>query len=527
MNVRTKLLISQSLNVAIILAVTVVAVVIAQRYDRQLARAQLAYEQRQTKTMLAVQAFHYKTVIGDVLDGRGRPGDIEPARREVHDTLAQLVARIEQKSAFLDEARNRRYFEESERAGMLEASFAAIDSLVDRTLDLRRSGSEEAARQLHQEVEQRFAGEVAELLAAAMADEHQEVAEADARIDALADRRVAFLVAAGLCALASSLATGLALYRSISRPILNLLAGVRAVKAGALDHRVESRGDDELAQLASQFNAMAETLQDRERRLLEAQSGLERQVAERTLDLEAANRRLQHLDRQRLLFLAEVSHELRTPVTILRGEADVTLRAEPASAAVYRDTLARISQQAEEMGRLIDDLLFLVRTEADTIPFDMQRIDLQGVVADAARDGAVLARGKGIAIREHLPGRAVWANADAQRLRQAMLIAIDNAVRHSGAGSAIEVSLAVADGRAAIAVADRGAGVPAEELPYVFERFYRIRGGAKRRPHGSGLGLPIAKWIAEKHGGTIALESTPGEATRLTIGLPLADGGGA
>jgi signal transduction histidine kinase len=527
MNVRAKLLISQALHVILILAVAAIAVVVAQRFDYQLRRAELADEQRQTKTVLAVQAFHYKTAISDSLfDRRGKPGQVEMARRDVRDTLRRLATQTVQQEAFLDGDQNDPYLEERERIGKLEASFSAIDSLVDRIAKLRQSGTDdEAARQLHQLVEQRFEGEIAETLAAAMADGQREAVETHTEIAGLAARRIAFLIAAGLTALAVSLATGFVLYRSVSQPMRRLLAGVSAIKGGDLHHRVESRGADEFAQLSSQFNDMAENLEDRERRLLGAQSELEEQVAQRTRDLEAANQRLKYLDRRRLLFLAEVSHELRTPVTILRGEADVTLRAQPASSHAYRDSLARISQQAEQMGRLIDDLLFLVRSEADTVTFDRQRVDLQEIVVDAVRDGAVLAQGKRIQVTEKLPGEPVWVNADAQRLRQAVLIAIDNAIKHSSSESAVEVSLAIRNGHATIAVTDHGGGIPPEELPYVFERFYRIRGGAKRRADGSGLGLPIAKWITEKHSGTISLSSTPGQSTELTIELPRLDSG--
>jgi signal transduction histidine kinase len=432
----------------------------------------------------------------------------------------------EQKAAFLRDEQDDHHLEERERIGKLEAGFSTIDSLVDRIITLRQSGLDDAARQLHPLVEQRFEGEIAETLAAAMADEQQQVAETHAEIAKLAARRVTFLIAAGLGALIVSLATGFILYRSISRPMHQLLAGVRAIRGGELNHRVEIRGADEFAQLASQFNDMTANLGDRERRLLSAQSDLEKQVTQRTTELEAANQRLKYLDRRRLLFLAEVSHELRTPVTILRGEADVTLRAQPASPGAYRDSLTRISQQAEQMGRLIDDLLFLVRSEADTVTFDRQRVDLQDIVADAVRDGAVLAQGKRIAVTETLPGQSVWVRADAQRLRQAVLIAIDNAIKYSNSESAVEVSLTAGNARAAITVTDHGGGVPPEEVPYVFERFYRIRGGAKRRPGGSGLGLPIAKWITEKHDGTISLSSVPGQSTELTIELPRLDSGG-
>jgi signal transduction histidine kinase len=137
------------------------------------------------------------------------------------------------------------------------------------------------------------------------------------------------------------------------------------------------------------------------------------------------------------------------------------------------------------------------------------------------RDGSVLARGKAISVVERLPEYPVWVEADAQRLRQAALIGIDNAINYSAAGQSIEISLGAANGRAVISVLDHGIGVSAEELPYVFERFYRVRSRENRETTGSGLGLSIAKWIAEKHGGSIAMSSIPGERTELRIDLPL------
>jgi two-component system, OmpR family, sensor kinase len=345
----------------------------------------------------------------------------------------------------------------------------------------------------------------------------------DAAIAEIAAARVAFLYVTGFCGLAISLITGVALYRSLSGPMRRLLAGVHAVRTGNLTFRVQSAGADEFAELAGQFNEMAQNLEDRERQLLGMQSELEQQVRQRTSELETANRRLSYLDRRRLQFLADVSHELRTPITILRGEAEVTLRMQPASQDAYRETLTRIAQQSKQMGRLIDDLLFLVRSESDTVAFDRQRVDLREIVADAVRDGVLLAKGKGISVIDRLPEQAVWVEADAQRLRQAVLIGIDNAINYSATGLSVEVSLETVDGQAAISVLDHGAGVPVEELPHVFERFYRVRGGAEQRTDGSGLGLSIAKWIAEKHGGSIAMSSTPGRQTELTISLPLQD----
>jgi signal transduction histidine kinase len=520
MNVRTKLLVSQSLNVTLVVAVAVVAVIVAQRFDDELRRADVAYDERQTITMLAVQAFHYKTAIARLVsEGSGDGAELGLAREEVRRSLRQLARQTDEEVSLVGSDERPAELDEKIRIGRLDAGFAAVDSLVDRMVALLRAGSTTEALQLNDIVEQRFQGEIAETLAAAMADEEREVAAVDARIADLAARRVALLGVAGACALALSIATAVYLTRTLSRPIRRLTEGVRALEEGDLKHRVAWSGRDEFALLAAQFNEMAAALEDRQRRILATQADLEHQVAARTRELEALNRRLNYLDRQRLTFLADVSHELRTPVTILRGEAEVTLRSRPASADAYRETLERVVLQAEQMGRLIDDLLFLVRSEADTVAFQKHRTDLQEVVADAVREGKVLAQGKGLAVSLELPGLPVWTEADPQRLRQAVLIAIDNAVKYSRANAAIEVALARQDGRAAITVTDHGVGVPAEELPYVFERFYRIRGASGGRPDGSGLGLPIARWIVEKHDGTIAMTSTPGEETRLTIEL--------
>jgi signal transduction histidine kinase len=522
MNVRTKLLVSQTLAALLVIGVAVIAVVVAQRFDYQVGRVGLAYDQRQTVTMLAVQTFHYKTEIDALMAaGPGNERELRRSRSDVEASLKQLSRQTEQELSFVSEEGRARETEEVERVGQLRASLAEIDDLVDQIIRLNQDGPTAEARHLHQVVEQRFTGEISEILAKAMADEHGEVLDVDSEITDIAAGRVAFLYATGFFALAISLVTGLVLHHSISRPMQRLLVGVRALRGGDLKYRVPSDGTDEFAQLARQFNEMAENLEDRERRLLGIHSELEQQVRQRTSELETANRRLSYLDRQRLQFLADVSHELRTPVTILRGEAEVTLRMQPGSQHAYREALTRIAQQARQMGRLIDDLLFLVRSESDTVAFERQRLDLRGIVADAVRDGSILARGKGIEVVDRLPEHPVWVEGDAQRLRQAALIGIDNAINYSEAGLSVEVSLGAANGRAVIGVLDHGIGVPAEELPYVFERFYRVRGRGDRQAEGSGLGLSIAKWIAEKHGGTIAMTSVPGERTELAIELPV------
>jgi signal transduction histidine kinase len=266
---------------------------------------------------------------------------------------------------------------------------------------------------------------------------------------------------------------------------------------------------------------MAEQLETQRGELLQQQTLLERKVGERTQQLEEANRRLKDLDRLRILFLTDVSHELRTPLTVLRGEAEVTLRSYAGSVDDCRETLGRIVEQAEHMSRLVDDLLFVTRAEADSIRFDMRRLDLRQVLDQAVEDGRVLALNHGLELASHRPAEPVHVQGDGQRLYQTLLIAIDNALKYAHPQTTVQVELGAADSQSLIVVRNHGPGVPSADLPYVFDRFYRGRHNA-RIPGGSGLGLSIAKWIVEKHAGTIALASEPGGVTELEIRLPRA-----
>ncbi|TIN07235.1 MAG: histidine kinase, partial [Mesorhizobium sp.] len=168
-------------------------------------------------------------------------------------------------------------------------------------------------------------------------------------------------------------------------------------------------------------------------------------------------------------------HELRTPLTALRGEAEISLRHGSKPEAVYRDALERIVTQSLEMGRLVDDLVFLSRSETDTIRFEPRRTDLVTIVADAVHEGEILGRAKGISIEAAYSTRPVWITADAQRLKQALVIILDNAIKYSPRDRSVTLSMTVMDGHAEIAIRDKGLGIPAEEIPKVFERFYRGR----------------------------------------------------
>jgi signal transduction histidine kinase len=326
---------------------------------------------------------------------------------------------------------------------------------------------------------------------------------------------------AALIATLFGAAAGFLLFRGIRRPMAALLRGADAIASGNLSHRIPVEAENEFGFLAGRFNRMAQGLELQRNRLRDAQAVLERKVAERTLELNKLNRELQSLDQRRREFFADISHELRTPITVIRGEAEVTLRGGNRDPEEYREALERILELAAQQGKMVNDLLFLARAEAAQLPFEWERLDLAELVADAAEDIAVLAREKSIAVGLAGPEAPVWIRGDRQRLRQVMFILGDNACRYSEPGGRIDLALAVDAGQARLSVADQGIGIPAQDLEGVFVRYFRA--GNTRRPdmQGSGLGLPMAKAIVEAHGGGIAVSSAVGEGTTFTLRLPL------
>ena len=298
------------------------------------------------------------------------------------------------------------------------------------------------------------------------------------------------------------------------------MQGAAAIGEGHLAHRIAVAGNDELAVLSRRFNEMATQIEDQRQRLVLVQRDLESQVQGRTGELQSANERLRHLDQSRVQFLADISHELRTPLTILRGEAEVSLRGAARSEAEYREALEQIVAQAARMSALVDDLLFLARSEAGTIRFETRPVVLQEVLADAMAAGQALTGSNRIALEKDWGEAPIRVQADPERLRQALVILVDNAIKYSDNADTVRVQARDDAGMAVVSVIDHGPGIPGKDLPYVFERFYRGEGGRGGERGGSGLGLSIAKWIVDMHGGRIALSSS-GRETRVTIDLPL------
>jgi two-component system sensor histidine kinase VicK len=219
-------------------------------------------------------------------------------------------------------------------------------------------------------------------------------------------------------------------------------------------------------------------------------------------------------------FLADVSHELRTPLAILRGTGELGL--EVKSDGVHAEFLEDMVAESEKMSRMVEDLLFLARSDSTVPPIKPEPVAVAPFLVEVAGRAEALARQRGVALRAALTGEGEL-RVDPARIEQAVLILVDNAAKYSPPGGCVNLTSETKSGEMRIEVVDRGPGVPEAELPYVFDRFYRVDKMRGRKQGGAGLGLSIAKTIAEAHGGRIEAASRVGQGTRMSLCLPLAD----
>lgn len=294
------------------------------------------------------------------------------------------------------------------------------------------------------------------------------------------------LLAAGAAGVLAVLLT-VALSRGISGPIESLISAAQRMEQGNLGQRVEVRGGDEVSQLARAFNSMAEALSRNEM--------LRRHM------------------------VSDVAHELRTPLTNIRGYLE-GLRDGVITAD--SETLDSIHQEAELLGRVVDDLQDLALAEAGQLLLKRQPVALKEVVERAASGVRphFLVRGMNLetAIVEPLPPVEI----DAERVGQVLRNLLNNALSATPEGGTVTMSARPAGDLVEVTVADTGAGIAPEHLPYVFERFYRADPSRTRTTGGAGLGLTIARQIVEAHGCQITAESEPGHGSRFTFSLPAA-----
>jgi signal transduction histidine kinase len=318
------------------------------------------------------------------------------------------------------------------------------------------------------------------------------VVEAGKSYDSVEDALEAFttvLVVVGLLAFLLSVGGAYLLARAALSPVEAVVSSAREMTEGDLSRRLPvSHPKDEIGRLTTTINALLARLEA------------------------AFARREQALSRQRR-FAADASHELRTPLTSISGYAQMLEEWGLRDPQTAREGVAAIRQESERMRRLVEDLLALTRGD-EGAPLEIEDHDLAGVAEEAAQTAA----GEKMAV-EYLPAKQlVNASFDRDRIRQVASILLDNAVKYTAEGGKVTVRVRETNGWAELEVSDTGVGIPEDQLPLIFERFYRA--DPSRTAGGAGLGLSIARQIAEAHGGTIEVESTPGEGSTFTLLLP-------
>jgi signal transduction histidine kinase len=226
------------------------------------------------------------------------------------------------------------------------------------------------------------------------------------------------------------------------------------------------------------------------------------------------DRRQEALQRQRE-FAANASHELRTPLTVIGASVEDLKRNRSARVEDVGEALGDIEAEVRQMAALVEDMLLLARTDSNVVQIERVPLDLGDVAADAATMLVTLGEERGVNfVLDPLPAPVT---GDPLRLRQLVTILVDNAIRHSPAGSTVEARVRPAAGAAVLQVDDHGPGIRPDDLPRLFERFWRADDAP---PGGTGLGLAIAKWIVEQHGGTIGAVNLPGGGASFTVWLP-------
>lgn len=289
----------------------------------------------------------------------------------------------------------------------------------------------------------------------------------------------------GSLALLLASVIALALARSITRPLEAMTRASERMADGDYSARVAPEGADEIHRLASAFNVMAQEVGEAHRRQRE--------------------------------FVANVGHDLRTPLTTIRGFAEALVDGTARTPAERQHAAAAIEGSAERMERLVGTLIDLARLDSQQAGLELTSISVAELLADVVLDDQHVATLQGVHLAvDAPPGLSV--QADPLWLARALGNLVDNAVRHSRQGGEVRLTGRSIGSEVELQVADAGEGIAPADLPHVFERFYR--GDPARTSGGSGLGLSIAREIVEAHGGRIAIDSTVGVGTRVTVRLP-------
>ncbi|HLL75225.1 MAG TPA: heavy metal sensor histidine kinase [Pyrinomonadaceae bacterium] len=272
-------------------------------------------------------------------------------------------------------------------------------------------------------------------------------------------------------------------------PVAAMARSAREIGAGSLDRQLPvANPRDELGQLATTFNELLARL--------DAAFGEQRR------------------------FMADASHELRTPLSVMNTAAGVTLKKEGRDEAEYREALRVVAEQTRRLSRIVNDMFVLARADAGRYPVRKRALYLNDLLTEVARAGGVLAADKGVTVEVKNLDEAAF-HGDEDLLRQMLLNLVDNAVKFTPAGGVVRLSLEGRGGQYRLSVSDTGPGIPPHARAHVFERFYRAdKARTRAEDGGAGLGLAIARWIAQAHDGELELHDSGGKGSTFVARLP-------
>lgn len=293
------------------------------------------------------------------------------------------------------------------------------------------------------------------------------------------------LIWAGALASLVAITLGLLLIRTVVRPLHAVRDAARRIGAGELSHRVPIHSGDEIGEVARQFNEMAAAL-------------------ERDEEL-------------RRSMMADIAHELRNPLAVIRGQVEAL---QDGVFELSEESFAPIHAQVLLLGRLVDDLRDLALVEMGRLPLHQAEMALDDLVQRVAGAFQPRAREKGLTLSVESRKTMPPVCADGQRVEQVLANLLSNALRHAPSGGAITVRVWAEADWVGFSVEDTGSGIAPEDLPHLFDRFYRVDKARSRADGGTGLGLSIAKQLVEAHGGEITVRSVVGEGSTFTVRLP-------
>jgi signal transduction histidine kinase len=298
------------------------------------------------------------------------------------------------------------------------------------------------------------------------------------------------LVGAVLIAVLLAAFLGGLLARKITRPLEGLAQAATSIAQGNLEQGAAVDSNiTELHRLEQTFNHMAEYLRQS--------------------------------DEAKKAFIADVTHELRTPLTVIKGTIETLEDGALDDTEGRVPLLTSMARETDRLIRLVNELLVLTRADAGALQLNKQSLDLEELVRARCEHFAQLAARRGIALNCRADCQSALLVADSDRLSQVLDNILDNALRHSPENSTVTIVLAQANDGLECAVSDQGTGIPAQQLPFIFERFYRVDAARDRRDGGTGLGLAIARALIDAQGGTIRAQSVEGQGTTVTFWLPI------